>query len=71
MKYKLQQIIGIRFSKNDIKLLNSVCKDRGESMSSFIRRATKKELARMSYLTKAEKKALGMPRANDQKKDRG
>lgn len=71
MNYKLQQIIGIRFSKEDIKLLHRVCKKRGESVSSFIRRATKKELARMSYLTKAEKKALGMPETTNQKNEVG
>jgi len=47
----------------DIKLANlvkEICEVRGEDVSSFLRRAILTELARLSYLTPAEKKALGV-----------
>jgi hypothetical protein len=44
----------------DILLLKKVCSARGENLSSFVRRAIRTELARLSYLTEDEKKALGI-----------
>ncbi|MEM3872507.1 MAG: hypothetical protein QXE05_08105 [Nitrososphaeria archaeon] len=42
------------------ELLKKVSEARKESMSSFIKRAILLELARLSYLSEDEKKALGV-----------
>ncbi len=52
--------IGIRFPIQDIELLRQVCNDRGEDMSDFIRRATKKELAKLGYFDENQRKSLGV-----------
>ena len=52
--------IGVRMQPRDIRLLKDVCKARGEDVSDFVRRAIKMELARLSFLTSEEKKALGL-----------
>jgi len=57
--------------QDDITLIKQICTARGEDLSDFVRLAIYKELARMSYLTKAEKKALGMPKTTDQKNEVG
>ncbi len=47
----------------DVKLkdmLRKVSEARGEDMSDFVRRAIKRELARLSFLPEEEKKALGV-----------
>ena len=58
--HKKHKVVGARFSMSDATLLKQVCIDRGEDMSDFVRRSVRKELARLSYLTKEEKKALGI-----------
>jgi uncharacterized protein (DUF1778 family) len=52
--------IGIRMPASEIVLLKKVSQARGEDLSDFVRRAIKTELARLSYLTSDEKKALGI-----------
>lgn len=52
--------LGVRMEEEDKNLLKKVCKARGEDVSDFVRRAVKKELASLSYLTPEEKKALGV-----------
>ena len=52
-------IVFARMPKEDVELLKKVCKARGEDLSDFVRRSVKKELARLSFLTEEEKKALG------------
>jgi len=47
----------------DVRLLKEVCRARGEDVSDFVRRAIKMELARLSFLTPEEKKALGFKEA--------
>ena len=49
-------------SSEEVKLVKQVAKDRGEDLSDFVRRAVKTELARLSYLSPEEKKALGLER---------
>ncbi len=51
--------IGVRMQPRDIRLLKDVCRARGEDVRDFVRRAIKMELARLSFLTPEEKKALG------------
>ena len=53
-------IIGVRFPIKDRDLLRQVCKYRGEDMSSFIRRAVKREIAELGYYSKETTKALGV-----------
>jgi len=42
------------------ELLRKISEARGEDMSDFVRRAIKRELARLGFLPEEEKKALGM-----------
>ena len=52
--------VGVRIDSADRKLLQKVCKARGEDLSNFVRRAIKKELASLSYYNSETKKALGI-----------
>ena len=54
------KLVGAKFPDEQAELLKQVCRDRGEDVSDFVRRSVKVELARLSYLSKAEKKALGV-----------
>lgn len=56
----MNNIIGVRFQEKDIKLIKKVCRDRGEDVSDFVRRSVKIELAKLSFLSIEEKKALGV-----------
>lgn len=51
-------IVAARFRKEDRELLKQICEARGEDLSSFVRRAVRREFARLSYLSAEEKKAL-------------
>jgi len=53
-------IVFARMRKEDVELIKRVCKARGEDLSDFVRRAVRKELARLSFLSPEEKKALGI-----------
>ena len=64
------KIIGARFSKSDADLLKEVCTARGEDVSDFVRRSVRKELARLSFFTDMEKKALGVKRYNGKNSNR-
>jgi uncharacterized protein (DUF1778 family) len=48
----------IRFDSELYELLKKVADARGESVSTFVRRAVLRELARLSYLDEERKKAL-------------
>lgn len=54
------RVIAFRTNADEANLLRKVCKARGEDLSSFARRAIRKELALLSYLSEDEKKALGI-----------
>jgi len=64
MKSKVKQL-GIRVDIELYNILKKVVEVRGEGISSFGRRAIKKELARLNYLSEDEKKALGLRDDND------
>jgi len=66
-KYKL---ISVKFPEDLKSLVEEVSKKRGECLSTFIRRAVKRELARMSYLSENEKKALGIRKENKKEGER-
>ncbi len=53
----------VRIPPGDYSLLHKVCQRRGEQVSGFVRRAVKTELAKLSYLDDASKKALGVEMA--------
>ena len=59
------KLIGVRFNEEVAKLLFKICYSRGEDVSDFVRRATLKELANLSYLTSDIKKALGLAKKNE------
>jgi len=52
--------IGIIIEPEDRTLIEKVCHARGELISSFVRRAIKKELASLSFYDAETKKALGI-----------
>ena len=56
--------VSVRMLEDDKALLERVCKARGEDVSDFVRRSVRKELARLSFLSAAEKKALGLKPKN-------
>jgi hypothetical protein len=51
--------VTFRLEKADRGLLEKICRARGESLSSFVRRALRREFARLGYLSQDEAKALG------------
>ena len=52
------KIISVRFQTTDATLIKQVAGSRGEDVSDFIRLSVRRELARLSYLSVDEKKAL-------------
>ena len=54
----MEERLNLRLESIDMKLLRKVCKARGEGLSDFVRRSIRKELARLSYLSAEEMKAL-------------
>ena len=63
----LNLTIGVRIQKEDRKLLDIVCKARGEDLSDFVRRAILKELASLGFLSEDQKKALGVKNCKDRR----
>lgn len=55
-----ERTIAARISFEDAALIERVAKLRGEGLSSFIRRALRKELASLDYLDFESKRALGL-----------
>jgi hypothetical protein len=53
-------VIFARMPQADVELVKKVSQDRGEDVSDFVRRAVYKELASLNYLSKEQKKALGV-----------
>ena len=53
-------VIGVRVTSRDRKLLDKVCKVRGEDLSDFVRWEIPKEFAGLSFLPVEGKKALGI-----------
>lgn len=54
------EVVHVRFSKRIRDLVKQVADARGSDESAVIRQAVHQELARLSFLTDDEKKALGM-----------
>ncbi|MGD0424728.1 MAG: ribbon-helix-helix protein, CopG family [Candidatus Bathyarchaeia archaeon] len=61
--------IVIRVELSLKELMKQVAKARGESISDFVRRAIKSELARLSYLSPEENKALGILAQKEARED--
>ncbi|MEM1551630.1 MAG: ribbon-helix-helix protein, CopG family [Candidatus Bathyarchaeia archaeon] len=53
-------IISIRVPSAEKRLIQKLCKVRGEDVSDFVRRAIRKELAELNFLSDEHKKALGL-----------
>jgi len=60
MKNIEKAFCGFRIEKDLYELIKSICKSRGEDIADFMRRATKRELGRLNYLSEDELKALEM-----------
>jgi hypothetical protein len=58
MKNKLTEVVGVRFDEETYNLIVKVSQAQGIDLSDFIRRTTRRELARLSFLPEEEKKAL-------------
>lgn len=61
---KYTETITIRVTKQDLTLLQKICKARGEDASGFLRRAMRIEFAKLGFLSEEEKQALGLHRNN-------
>lgn len=59
-------VVFARMPSKDVELVRKVSKARGEDMSDFIRRAVYRELALLNFLSKEQKKALGISQAEEQ-----
>lgn len=57
---KVNKFLRVNVTENDRSILEEVCEARGETMSNFVRRTLRKELASMSYYPAPVKKALGV-----------
>ncbi len=55
----VHQIV-VRLDAKIDQLLREIARARGQDVSNFVRAVIKTELARLSYLTPEEKKALGV-----------
>jgi hypothetical protein len=53
-------VIFARMPQEYVELVKRISQDRGEDISDFVRRAVYKELASLNYLSKEQKKALGV-----------
>jgi hypothetical protein len=62
---KKDKFIGFWIQGKDKDLLIQVCESRGEDLSNFIRGIIRRELAKLSYLSQKEKKALGVKNEGD------
>jgi|GEM_PF-1453915 uncharacterized protein (DUF1778 family) len=51
---------GFKIEQEIYELIRAICKSRGEDISDFMRRAVKRELGRLNYLSEEELKALEM-----------
>jgi hypothetical protein len=65
MGQALTEDVHVKFSKEDLTLLETVCSQRGESVSAFIRIATHTQLARLGLLPLPRRKALGVKDQRD------
>jgi hypothetical protein len=59
-KKALDEILSVRFTKRIRDLVKQVAQARGVDESDVVRQAVHQELARLSFLTDPEKKALGI-----------
>lgn len=50
--------LNIKIEKKDLQLVQKIASNRGEDSSDFVRRAIRKELARLGFLKLEEMKAL-------------
>ena len=56
----MSEYLVVKIQPKDKELIQSFCKNRREDVSGLIRRLVMTELARHSYLSDSEKKALGV-----------
>lgn len=52
--------LGAKFEKSVAQTLRGFSEARGEKLSTVLRRSVRRELARHSYLSDSERKALGL-----------
>jgi len=54
-----KSVVYARMPAEDVELIKEISKARGENLSSFVRRAVYRELAKLCFLSEERKKALG------------
>jgi len=62
----METAIRVRISSKDRELIEKVCEIRGEDLSSFARRALKKELATLGLYTGEDLRILGIKTESDE-----
>jgi len=62
----MESTLRVRISSKDRELIEKACKIRGEDLSSFTRRAIKKELALLGLYNEDELKILGIKIKNEE-----
>ncbi len=62
----MESTLRVRISSKDRELIEKACKIRGEDLSSFTRRAIKKELTILGLYNKDELKILGIKNKNEE-----
>jgi uncharacterized protein (DUF1778 family) len=56
----MQKQIVIRLTDSDYLLIKEISHKRGENISSFVRRAVRRELAQLGFLDNSTRRALGL-----------
>ena len=57
---KRSRVYGLRFDEQTYALIRQVAERRGMDLADLLREMVRTELARLSYLSPADKKALGV-----------
>lgn len=60
MANEVKKLVGAKIGESEFELIKKVAGLRGEDVSSFLRRAIRKELAELSFLDRESKRALGI-----------
>lgn len=59
------KITTVRLPQDIAALLSRVAENRGETVSLFVRRSVLRELAHLSYLSRDQKKSLGISESDE------
>jgi len=63
--YEDRKRLSVAFGMSDATMIQKVSESLGETVSSFVRRSVRKELARLSLLSDFDKRILGRDSSNE------